>query len=100
MQVRYSLPIDLALQKVKERLIPGPLSIQATADSVQLSVFEPLSRSVHHITGVMLNADVRVRGTLGPAGARWIRGRDGWRAHGGRPQRAVHRDEWPGGLPG
>jgi len=61
-QVGYSLPIDLALTKVKERLIPGPLSIQATADSVQMSVFEPLSRSVHHVTGV-LSADVRVLGT-------------------------------------
>jgi translocation and assembly module TamB len=62
MQVGYSLPIDLALQKVKERLIPGPLSIQATADSVQLSVFEPLSRSVRRVTGI-LSADVRVEGT-------------------------------------
>ena len=34
MQMRYSLPLDLALQGVKERLVPGPLSIQATADSV------------------------------------------------------------------
>ena len=47
---------------MKERLIPGPLSIQATADSVQLSVFEPLTRSVHHVTGV-LSADVRVLGS-------------------------------------
>ncbi|MBP2648192.1 MAG: hypothetical protein H6Q77_1816 [Gemmatimonadetes bacterium] len=62
MQMRYSLPLDLALQQVKERLIPGPLSIQATADSVPLSVLEPVSRSVRHVTG-LLSADVRVEGT-------------------------------------
>ena len=62
MQMRYSLPLDLALQGVKERLIPGPLSIQATADSVPLSVLEPVSRAVRRLTG-MLNADVQVGGT-------------------------------------
>ena len=62
MQVRYSLPMDLALKGVKERLIPGPLSIQATADSVELGVLEPLTSSVRHVTG-MLNADVQVGGT-------------------------------------
>jgi translocation and assembly module TamB len=62
MQVRYSLPLDLALKGVKQRTIPGPLSIQATADSVSLGVFEPLSRAVRHVSG-LLNADVRVGGT-------------------------------------
>jgi translocation and assembly module TamB len=62
MQVRYSLPMDLALKSVKERLIPGPLSIQATADSVELGVLEPLTRAVRDVTG-MLNADVQVGGT-------------------------------------
>lgn len=62
MQMRYSLPLDLALQGVKERLIPGPLSIQATADSVPLNVLEPVSRAVRRVSG-LLNADVRVGGT-------------------------------------
>jgi autotransporter translocation and assembly factor TamB len=62
MQMRYSLPMDLALKGVKQRLIPGPLSIQATADSVELGVLEPLTRSVRNVTG-MLNADVQVGGT-------------------------------------
>jgi len=62
MQMRYSLPLDLALQGVKERTVPGPLSIQATADSVDLGVIEPLSRAVRHVTG-LLNADVKVEGT-------------------------------------
>ncbi len=98
-QVGYSLPIDLALQKVKERLIPGPLSIQATADSVQMSVFEPLTRSVHHLTGV-LSADVRVLGSWDqPALGGFLAVMDGG-AHGGRTQRAVQRDERPGGFPG
>ena len=62
MQMRYSLPLDLALTSVKERTVPGPLSIQATADSVDLGVVEPLSRAVRHVTG-LLNADVKVEGT-------------------------------------
>jgi len=62
MQMRYSLPLDLALEGVKERTVPGPLSIQATADSVDLGVIEPLSRAVRRVTG-MLNADVKVEGT-------------------------------------
>ena len=62
MQVRYSLPLDLALQGVKQRLIPGPLSIQATADSVPFSVLEPVSRAIRNVGGI-LNADVQVVGT-------------------------------------
>jgi autotransporter translocation and assembly factor TamB len=62
LQMRYSLPLDLALQGAKQRLIPGPLSIQATADSVHLGVLEPLSRSVRKVSGI-LTADVRVEGT-------------------------------------
>ena len=62
MQMRYSLPLDLALQGVKQRLVPGPLSIQATADSVPLNVLEPVSRAVRNVAGI-LNADVEVGGT-------------------------------------
>ncbi len=58
----YSLPIDLALQSVPVRLVDGPLSIEATADSVELGVIEPVSRAVRNVTG-MLDADVQVRGT-------------------------------------
>lgn len=62
MQMRYSLPLDLALTGVKERTVPGPLSIQATADSVDLGVIEPLTSAVRHVTG-LLNADVKIGGT-------------------------------------
>lgn len=62
LQVRYSLPVDLAFTTVKQRQVDGPLSVQALADSVDLSVLEALVPSIRRVKGTM-NADVKVVGT-------------------------------------
>jgi hypothetical protein len=60
--VTAEAPIDLALTKVPQRRLPGPLSLRARADSVDLAVLEALTTSVRRVRGT-LNADVRVEGT-------------------------------------
>lgn len=62
LQVRYSLPVDLALVKIEDRRVDGPLSVSATADSVDLSVVEALVPTVRNVHGTM-DAAVRVEGT-------------------------------------
>ena len=60
--VTASAPIDLAFSRVKERKLPGPLSLRARADSVDLALLEALSTSVRRMRG-MLKADIEVQGT-------------------------------------
>jgi translocation and assembly module TamB len=60
--VTASAPIDLAFTKVKERKLPGQLSLRAQADSVDLALLEALSTSVRRVRGI-LTADVEVHGT-------------------------------------
>ncbi|HEX5818387.1 MAG TPA: translocation/assembly module TamB domain-containing protein [Gemmatimonadales bacterium] len=60
--VTAKAPIDLAFTKVKERKLPGPISLRARADSVDLALLEALSTSVQRVRGT-LKADVRVEGT-------------------------------------
>lgn len=62
LQVRYSLPLNLAFTGVENRRVDGPLSVTATADSVDLSVIEALVPTIRDVTGTM-NAAVRVEGT-------------------------------------
>lgn len=62
LQIRYSLPLDLAFTAVKERQVDGPLSVQAIADSVDLSVLEAVVPSIRQVSGTM-NADLKVVGT-------------------------------------
>ena len=57
------LPVDLALERVAERKIPGDtLSVRAVADSVDLSVLEAVTPTIRRVAG-FLSADAGIRGT-------------------------------------
>ncbi len=62
LQVRYSLPLDLALTRIEDRRVDGPLSVSATADSVDLSVVEAVIPTIRNVHGTM-DAAVLVEGT-------------------------------------
>ena len=62
LDVRAYLPLDLALQPVPRRQLPDTLSVQATADSVDLSVLEALTPAVQQVTGVF-STDLGMAGT-------------------------------------
>jgi translocation and assembly module TamB len=57
-----SLPLDLALTPVARRRLPGPLSLVAVTDSVDLALLDPLIDVFSGMSGA-LRADVRVTGT-------------------------------------
>jgi translocation and assembly module TamB len=57
-----SLPLDLALQRVKRRQLSDSLVIHVVADSVDLAVLDALTSRVRRVEG-KLTADVTVRGT-------------------------------------
>jgi hypothetical protein len=60
--VTADLPLDLALTTVKDRTLPGAVSVRALADSVDLAVLEALTAGVRRVRG-LLKADVRIEGT-------------------------------------
>lgn len=62
LDVRAYLPLDLALQPVPRRQLSDTLSVQATADSVDLSVLEALTPAVQQVTGVF-STDLGIAGT-------------------------------------
>jgi hypothetical protein len=62
LQLRYSLPLDLAFTPVKQRQVDGPLNVQALADSVDLAVLEAVVPSIRQVGGTV-NADIKVVGT-------------------------------------
>jgi autotransporter translocation and assembly factor TamB len=62
LDVRAYLPLDLALQPVPRRQLPDTLSVQANADSVDLSVLEALTPAVQQVTGVF-SSDLGIAGT-------------------------------------
>lgn len=63
LEVEARLPLDLAWQgEVRERFLPGPLEIRASADSLDLAVLEALTPNLRRVTGTLF-ADVRVGGT-------------------------------------
>ncbi len=62
LDVRAYLPLDLALQPVPRRQLPDTLSVQATADSVDLSVLEALTPAVQQVKGVF-STDLGIAGT-------------------------------------
>jgi len=62
LDVRAYLPLDLALEPVPRRQLPDTLSVQATADSVDLSVLEALTPAVQQVTGVF-STDLGIAGT-------------------------------------
>jgi translocation and assembly module TamB len=57
-----SLPLDLALAPVQQRLLEEPLKGNVRADAVTLAVIEALSPTLEHATGT-LNLNVDVAGT-------------------------------------
>ena len=76
-QADATLPIDLALTEVATRQLPGPLSIVARGDSIDLAIVEAFTPNLRRVTGV-LDLDARVEGTWDtPRLAGWIRLRDG-----------------------
>ncbi|MGH7567430.1 MAG: translocation/assembly module TamB domain-containing protein [Gemmatimonadales bacterium] len=58
------LPLDLSLQAVAERQLPDTLSVQARADSVDLSVLEAVTPLLRQVRGDF-SADLGIRGTWG-----------------------------------
>lgn len=62
LRVEARLPIDLALQRVKKRELPGDLFIHAEADSVNLALMEAFTPNVRKVSG-LLRTDVEVNGS-------------------------------------
>jgi translocation and assembly module TamB len=62
MRAEADLPIDLALQKVAKRTLPGPLSVRVIADSTDLSLLEAFTSTIRRVRGTM-KADVAVEGS-------------------------------------
>jgi autotransporter translocation and assembly factor TamB len=60
--VTAHLPLDLSLVAVKQRELPDTLSVNARADSVNLSVLEALTTLFREVEGVF-SADVGIAGT-------------------------------------
>ena len=61
-QVDGSLPLDLSLQRVARRQLPGPVSIVATGDSINLAIAEAFTPNLRRVAG-HLDIDARVEGT-------------------------------------
>src|SRR6185503_5806698 len=57
-----SLPLDLALQAVPRRELPGPLNIVVRGDSIDLAIAEAFTPNLRQVTG-LLKVDARVEGT-------------------------------------
>jgi len=62
LNVTARLPLDLALTKVAQRQLADTLSVQARADSVDLTVLEAVTPLVREVSGVF-GADLGVGGT-------------------------------------
>ncbi|HEV8265140.1 MAG TPA: translocation/assembly module TamB domain-containing protein [Gemmatimonadales bacterium] len=60
--VTAHLPLDLALTEVAQRQLPDTLSVQARADSVDLTVLEAVTPLVRQVRGVF-SADLGLGGT-------------------------------------
>ncbi|HEV8356136.1 MAG TPA: translocation/assembly module TamB domain-containing protein [Gemmatimonadales bacterium] len=61
-QVDASLPLDLSLTPVARRQLPGPVSLVATGDSINLAVAEAFTPNLRLVSGFM-SVDARVEGT-------------------------------------
>jgi translocation and assembly module TamB len=62
MRVEAALPIDLALQSVKQRQLPGDLVVRAVADSTDMSILEAFTRQIRDVRG-MMKLDAQVTGS-------------------------------------
>jgi hypothetical protein len=58
----FTLPLDLALQQVPRRQLPGPLEIVVRGDSIDLALAEAFTPNLRQVSG-LLNVDARVQGT-------------------------------------
>jgi translocation and assembly module TamB len=75
--VDVRLPLELALQDVRRRELPGPLEVRARADSMDLAVLDALTDLFTAVRG-RLDADVAVTGSWEePRLAGGVRIRDG-----------------------
>ncbi len=57
-----TLPLDLALQTVPRRQLPGPLNIVVRGDSINLALAEAFTPNLRQVSG-LLNVNARVEGT-------------------------------------
>ncbi len=62
LKVDVSLPVDLALRDAHVRELPGPISVRATADGVDLSIVDAVNTQIRDAGG-RLSADVGITGT-------------------------------------
>jgi translocation and assembly module TamB len=62
MDVEVDVPVDLAIVGARRRRLPGPISIRAFADSVDLALLEATMPSVQEIGGT-LDAEFGIAGT-------------------------------------
>jgi len=60
--VDASLPFDLALKIMPKRQLPGPVTIVAKGDSVELAIIEAFTPNVRNVTG-SIDMDARIEGT-------------------------------------
>jgi autotransporter translocation and assembly factor TamB len=60
--ISADLPVDLAFSGVRRRQLPGPISIIALGDSVELALIEAFTPNLRQVRG-RLNVDARVEGT-------------------------------------
>ncbi len=61
-EVDASLPLDLGFTGVTKRQLPGPITIVAKGDSVDLAIVEAFTPNLRKVTG-FLSMDARVEGT-------------------------------------
>jgi hypothetical protein len=57
-----TLPVDLALTGAPRRLLPGPITVRATADSADLGLLEAFTKNLRRVRGA-LDADVLIKGS-------------------------------------
>ena len=62
LDVDASLPLDLALKGTARRQLPGPVSIAATGDSINLALAEAFTPNLRRVVG-HLDVNARVEGT-------------------------------------
>ncbi len=61
-EVDASLPFDLALRMMPKRQLPGPVTIVAKGDSVELAIIEAFTPNVRNVTGT-IDMDARIEGS-------------------------------------
>lgn len=62
LEVNAELPLDLGFKDVKQRQLPGPLSVRARADSADLAILEAISSGVRNVEGRLV-AEATIQGT-------------------------------------